>query len=328
MTETTEKTATATPVAPSVSAAMTRVDPLAAQRAATIAERRAINMMVATIRGQQWGLGIGSAMARTVANYCHELGLDPVRHVEVLGGKIYLTSTLYEERAAPLIRDGIVIPEPVYFINADARLDTAAKQTDDPELAEWARAENRKRMQERIDRNVPEAATATAVKRIKIASSGAYVDGVNWCGGGTRKKHTRDGLKDADPIGDLEPAKTAETRAGRRAWKQLADVLPEFAEKVSAIEAKASMINEAIVDDGGDEKVAPMPRASISHSDEAYGPDNGEAKQANARAAAGEVRTVETETVEARPEAVRTVPGDDPYNSELSLGGEQKAAAA
>jgi hypothetical protein len=79
--------------------AVTRTDQAALTRARVnenIAELRERNAMVAQIRGTQWGLGI--------------MGLDPVRHVEVLGGRIYLTAEFYQERGAKLIREGLVDP--------------------------------------------------------------------------------------------------------------------------------------------------------------------------------------------------------------------------
>lgn len=209
---------------------------------ADVAARRERNAMVAQIRGTQWGLGADSRTTMAVANYCLQMRLDPVRHVEVLGGRIYLTATLYEERAAPLIRAGVLIPHEVEFINVDERLDVLAKD-DDPETAAWAKKEKRRRAMARITYNAPDKAMAIAVKRITIAKTGKTIVGVNWCGGGTRKKWSKGTLIDADPVGDLEPTKTAETRAGRRAWKQVADIMPAFGEEIAPLEAAAAELN-------------------------------------------------------------------------------------
>jgi len=207
-------------------------------------EARARNAMIAQIRGSQWGLGLESRVARAVAHYCLESGLDPVRHVEVLGGRIYLTAEFYEERAAPFIRSGAIVPHEPEFINVDPRLD-ALVQDPDPETAAWAVAEQRRRTKARIEHNAPEAAVATCVRRATITATGKTIVGVNWCGGGTRKKYKAGGgLVDGDPIGDLEPTKTSITRAGRRMWKQVADVIPDYGHVVKPIEARAVLLNE------------------------------------------------------------------------------------
>jgi hypothetical protein len=216
-----------------------------------VADLRARNAMVAQIRGTAWGLGIDSRVARAVSNYCLEMGLDPVRHVEVLGGRIYLTAEFYQERGAPLIRSGEVIPHEPDFINRDPRLD-ALITGDDKDVAEWAKGERTRRMKARIEHNAPEAAVSTCVQRLTIKATGQTVVGVNWCGGGTRKKITRNrqtGEKieiDADPIGDLEPTKTSITRAARRAWKQVADVILDYGRQVKPIEARAEIISAEI----------------------------------------------------------------------------------
>lgn len=216
---------------------------------AHVRDLRMRNAMVAQIRGSAWGLGIDSRVTKAVANYCLDMGLDPVRHVEVLGGRIYLTAEFYEERGAPLIRSGQVIPHEPEFINVDPRLDELIAG-DDEETAAWARKEKGRRARARIEHNAPDAAVSTCVKRLTIAATGQTVVGVNWCGGGTRKKLIKDrntGERkeiDADPIGDLEPTKTSITRASRRAWRQVAEVIVDYGRQVRPIEARAEIIND------------------------------------------------------------------------------------
>jgi hypothetical protein len=203
--------------------------------AARIAENKARNAVARAIRGTQWGKDLGPEGAHALAEYCRANNLDPVRHIEVLGGRPYLTATYYEERAAPFIRSGALVPHEVDFIQADTRLDTMADAGD-----EWAKGERTRRMRARIQHGVPEKAAAVAVKRITVASTGHTVVGVNWCGGGVRQR---------DPVGDAEPTKTAETRAGRRAWKQLAEVVPEYAATVKQAEQSVERVEDAIVEE-------------------------------------------------------------------------------
>lgn len=196
---------------------------------------RARNAIVAQIRGQLWAKDASPEIVRYVAEYCRLNNLDAVRHVELLGGRIYLTAAFYDEKGADLVRAGVVTFDEPDYINADPRLDELAAAGD-----EWAVTEKARRLRERIRWAAPEAAVATVVQRAKITASGMEVIGVNWCGGGTRKKMGRGGQTfDGDPIGDLEPSKTAQTRARRRAWVQIADVLPGYATRVRPIELAA-----------------------------------------------------------------------------------------
>jgi hypothetical protein len=201
--------------------------------AAVVAENKARNAVARAIRGTQWGKDLGPDGAYALAEYCRANNLDPVRHVEVLGGRPYLTAEYYREQAAPLIRAGVVIPQPVDFINADARLDKLAEAGD-----EWAKGELTRRLRERIRLNAPEKAAAIAVKRLVVAKTGEVIEGTNWCGGGVRQR---------DPVGDAEPTKTAETRAERRAWRQLAEVVSEYAQQVKRAETGVEQVEDAIV---------------------------------------------------------------------------------
>ena len=135
--------------------AVTKRAAMAPEKEARLAEIKAQNAMAAQIRGQMWAKDASHETIRAVAEYCRQNGLDPVRHVELLGGRVYLTATLYEERAAPLIQRGILIPREPDFINADPRLDALANAGD-----EWAVNERTRRMRLRIEHNVPEKATA------------------------------------------------------------------------------------------------------------------------------------------------------------------------
>lgn len=235
----TEPTAgTAVATTPKPGTAAERID-------ATRAALKERNALVAAIRGTQWGKEANADVQRAVAHYCYENGLDPVRHVELLGGKIYLTAEFYDERGAPLIRAGTVRPDEPVMIHADERLDKLAATGD-----EWAKGEITDRLRARIQHAVPEAAKAAVVQRFRI-EGGAVILGVNWVGGGNKR----------DPVGDAEPTKTATTRARRRAWKQIADVIPGYGELVKPAEATARIVSEqlpvAVVDGEPEAKALP-----------------------------------------------------------------------
>lgn len=199
--------------------------------AATRNALRERNELVAAIKGTQWGRDTTPQMARAVAHYCLENGLDPVRHVEILGGRIYLTAEFYDERGIAMIRSGEVIPDEPDIISADPRLEQLADAGD-----EWAIAERTRRIHERIKHGVPEKSLGAVVQRFRLRETGQCIIGVNWCGGNGRR----------DPVGDAEPTKTATTRARRRAWKQLADVVPEYGRVVRPIEASARVASESM----------------------------------------------------------------------------------
>jgi len=191
-----------------------------------VAEARERNALTTAIRGATWSKEANEITIRAIAEYCWRNKLDPVRHVELLGGKIYLTATLYLEKAAPYVRAGIYVPSEPDLIHADERLDALAASGD-----AWGREEQCRRMRLRIMHGVPESATGACVYSVTVAKSGAVFTGVNWCGGGTRviekavwennKRTDRKESKDGDPIGTAEPVKTAITRAQRRAWVAL-----------------------------------------------------------------------------------------------------------
>lgn len=231
------------------------VAPKAAVVDPRVREAKERNAIVTAIRGQMWSKDLSDVQQRSIAEYCHRNGLDPVRHIEVLGGKIYPTATLYEERAAPFIQSGVLIPHEPEHINADPRLDALADSGD-----EWAIEEKRNRTRLRIKYNVPEKAEGAVVQRITIAATGQTVVGVNWCGKGLRMKKRKDGSTyDDDPVGGNEPAKTAITRAGRRAWKQVVEAVPTYGQQMRKVEAEAEEIGEALVEEIAAE-IASRPR--------------------------------------------------------------------
>lgn len=217
------------------SVATTPRAPLPANIQASVDERRARNQMVTAIRSTQWGVNATPELARSIAEYCRQNNLDPVRHVELLGGRIYLTAALYDEKGAHLIRSGEIIPDEPDYINDDPRLEAIEKSGTEGAKA-WAREESMRRLKARIQFNVPEKSLAAVVQRFRIASTGAVITGVNWCGGNGRK----------DPVGEAEPAKTAQTRARRRAWTQIADVIPGYAEIIRPLEATAKIVSAAL----------------------------------------------------------------------------------
>lgn len=210
-----------------------------------IEDNRIRNAAVAAIRGTIWSKDLSAQQIGAVAQYAREVGIDPVRHIEVLGGRIYLTAEFYRERGAPLIRSGKVRVHETEYINVDPRLEALAKTGD-----EWAVNEQAHRQVLRIRYNAPEKAAAIAVVRITIVGTDSTYVGVNWCGG----------LAKRDPVGDAEPAKTAEARAERRAWRRIVSVIPELETAVGHIEARATLVEDEVAQLAGDQSAGVGPR--------------------------------------------------------------------
>ncbi len=218
--------------------------------------------LIATIRGTQWGASCSPEAVRAVAHYCNINGLDAVRHVEVLGSRIYLTAEFYRERGADLLLDGTIVPMEPQNIAHDPRLDALATRDDD--TGKWARDEADRRLRARIQYGVDEDAAGAAVVRFALRS-GAVIVGVNWIGGKESKKR--------DPVGQAEPTKTAITRAERRAWRQVIEAVPSFASRVSGIEASAKAVSVELSTLRADEKAAlpnPHPAKLLQHGYDPY----------------------------------------------------------
>jgi hypothetical protein len=211
------------------------------ERNRRVAEAKELNAMVVAIRGTQWGNECSPQVQRAVAHYCNQNGLDAVRHVEVLGGRIYLTGELYEERGSPLVLSGAVVLAEPDFVHEDKRLAEQAK-SENATLATWATGEQVRRIQQRIMLGIPDDATGACVYRATVA--GSVLVGFNWCGGASKAKRKKDGTTyRADPVGDAEPVKTAQSRAKRRMWRQIVQAIPELTGTMGALEATARVIN-------------------------------------------------------------------------------------
>jgi len=143
-----------------------------------------------------WGQNITPIARAAVARYAFEVGCDPVRHINVLGGNIYFNAQFYQE----LVAD-----------NPDFQHDDVEFIHDDPRALEQERAY---RKEKRIAFGVPEAAKGAAIVTLHYKSKGPFV-GVNWAGTGRKSPKHPERLQ--DPIGEEEPTKTAHTRAYRKA---------------------------------------------------------------------------------------------------------------
>lgn len=214
------------------------------------AEAKARREIVQSIKGTQWGKDCSPDVAYAVARWSLDNGVDAVRHVEVLGGRIYLNGDFYLEKAAPLVLAGDLAYEEPRFVHADPGLVAMAnrKMEDVPEWEQaqvtWAREEIFRRFQERVERGIPHDATGACVFVVRT-KNGTPLVGANWCGGATKVKQGKNGSYRGDPVGDAEPTKTAHTRAARRALRQIIEAFPDspLAKTASRLEASARVLN-------------------------------------------------------------------------------------
>lgn len=160
-----------------------------------------IRQAAVSIAGTGWGKDLSEVARAYVARYALELGTDPVRHWEILGGKLYDRAELWLDLcAAQADYDGEIHE----YINDDERLN---------------QEERERRKQLRAKHNTPEDSKGICVVTIKRRGRPDSV-GVNWAGNrrGFSARSGETGLI-KDPIGEQEPGKTSFTRAFRRAAK-------------------------------------------------------------------------------------------------------------
>jgi hypothetical protein len=150
-------------------------------------QQRMLRLTAQAVAEEGWGKAISPVARQAVVRYCLEVGADPVRHVHVLGGNVYLNAAFWMDLVASNPK---FIRAETAFIHDDDRADTQERE---------------RRKAQRLLLGVPEAAKGAAVVTLHYDGRGPFI-GVNWAG-----------AKSSDPVGTAEPTKTAETRAYRRA---------------------------------------------------------------------------------------------------------------
>ncbi len=171
-----------------------------------VQQGRLIRQAAEAIAVKSWGKDISASARAAVARYAFETGTDPVRHWRVLGDNLYDTAELWLDLVTS--KDTYEGNE-VEHINDDERLDDA---------------ERKRRRHLRATHNMPDdvkgCAMVTIYKRMPNGNLRLFL-GVNDAGNRTgfnARKGAVGLIK--DPIGEQDPAKTAETRAFRRAAKR------------------------------------------------------------------------------------------------------------
>jgi len=218
-------------------------------------DRKQLHLVAAKISEMNWGKGLSNEMQRAVAMYCRQNLIDPTE-IDVLGGNIYRNSRYYLRRLSEMTEDGLVeyaIPD---HVHADKRLVELAKGAD--ERAEKARKELARREDIRIQMNIPDAAVAAVVFRVKLKNTPVEFAAAKWTGGGTRK---------SDPVGDTFPVETAETRACRRVMRYIASQVPHLKWREEELDDKGVLVSARLADE---REAARIQREVIPTSNKAF----------------------------------------------------------
>lgn len=190
--------------------------------------RKLSNQVAGKLAEMNWGKQLDLATRRAVADWGQRYHVDVSTEIHVLGGNIYLNAAYYLRRLASLIEAG-----KVEYAYAD-------HISDDPRLAEAGddgKREQQRRLMERIKYGVPDKAAAAVAFRVKLKAMEQEIVGVKWCGNGAREN---------DPVGNKFPVEAAESRAARRAVRQLVTHVPEVADEIEILEGVAEDVSEHI----------------------------------------------------------------------------------
>lgn len=183
--------------------------------------RKLENVVRAEMAKLSWGAALDRQALGAIAEWGRVYNVDVTQEIDLLGGRVYLNARYYLRRLADLVEGGRVEYAYADHIHDDPRLKDLGAEGD---------AERLRRLKERVRYNVPEKAAAVVAFRVKVREMDQEIVGVNWAGGGVRAK---------DPVGDTEPVKTAESRAARRAMRQLVGHVPGVEDAEAVVETLA-----------------------------------------------------------------------------------------
>lgn len=193
------------------------------------------------IQQSAWGNAMTPAERNAVAVYAVELDVDPVKHIDMLGGKPYLNAECYFDKFNSFHTSG-------GFEAENITQDTVARQA-------WG---------------VPACANAAYLIHVwkdatrRDAGLKPDVTEVGYAPK-SEKKSTRAPYAYIDSIGMAEPHKTARTRGARRA---LRTVTPIWSQRAEVIERKIALLHAQA------KVLLPepdQPARAIAHLDDPYG---------------------------------------------------------
>lgn len=203
-----------------------------------LAQRDRMRAVQKELRNKTWGRDLPESSLKAVVLWAEKRGLDAATEIDILGGNIHIKATYYLRRLAHMIGEGQIEHAYPDHVHVDARLVALAKDPSAPEdMRQEASREVFRRTMERARHNLKDEAAACVVYRIKVRGMTEEITGAKCCGNGVKKN---------DPVGDACPAETAETRAARRACRQLIDTFPDLRAEMDVVEAEAKLVSVEI----------------------------------------------------------------------------------
>lgn len=204
-----------------------------------LAERNRMRAVQKEIRNKSWGKDLPGPTVQAMILWAERRGIDAATEIDVLGGNIHLKGTYYLRRLAQMIGAGRILYARADHVHVDPRLaKIAGDEQAPPDIREDAKREGYRRTLERARYNLKDEAAAAVVYRIKVEGMEEEIVGAKHCGNGVKKN---------DPVGDASPPETCETRAARRACRQLIDTFPDLKAEMDVIEAEAKLVSVEIV---------------------------------------------------------------------------------
>lgn len=203
-----------------------------------LALRKMQNLVAAKLAGMSWGQNLDMATRRAIADYGRTYNIDVTTELDILGNRPYLNSRYYLRRLAQMIEAGVVEYAVPDHIEDDPRLQAIAHDAKaPPAVRESASAECYRRMMMRVEFQVPEKAASAVVFRVKLKGMDREIVGCKWAGNGTRK---------GDPVGEAFPVEASESRAARRAMRQIVSHVPALAREMEDVEQAAAALEGEI----------------------------------------------------------------------------------
>lgn len=227
----------AQPIDQSPDSASTAVAPTTPY-AQMIAQREHMRGVQKALRNKSWGKDLPEPAIKALVLWAEKRGIDGATEVDVLGGNIYLNHRYYLRRLAQKVEAGEIEYAYADHVQHDPRLEALAVDAKAPQdVRDRAMAEHYRRVMERSKHNLRDQAAAAVVFRIKVRGMVEEITGAKAVGGGIRHN---------DPVGEAHPMETAESRAARRAIRQITDSFPDLRAEMEVVEAEAKLVSVEI----------------------------------------------------------------------------------
>jgi hypothetical protein len=213
--------------------------------AGSVQQLRLIRRMASLVAATTWGAALSQEGRVAFGRYCLEVGADPLRHVDLLGGQPFFNSDYYRDLIAA--NPAFVRDEPPVWLHDDPRLKQDTNDKDLPQdVRDGAQKERLYRRSQRIDRNIPEETPSCCLLRLHYKDRGPF-EGLGMVHAG-KVTNSRDPAKrqnDRDPIGLDNPRATAEARAWREAGEKAEPIWFRNHPRIKELGARLTELHDA-----------------------------------------------------------------------------------